>query len=211
MATHYLIVANGGIDFHTAEAISTLANGRVVIALDGAANFLMAIGAVPHMCMGDCDSLSLETEALLRSRGVEIIKNQCQNTTDLEKAIIHIGKVGDCASATIIHALGGRQDHALGNISFLKKYGKLVGGLSILSWQNKTFYAEDCTLTISGEPGRSCGFFGFPMATVTSRGLRYEMLNHRLELGASESVANSFAGDEVNLEISGQCIVTHGV
>ena len=208
---HYLIVANGPVDSATSGGVEALSSGRTVIALDGAAKFLATRGIVPNLCIGDCDSIGNKTAAFLAKCGVKLIKIEQQDDTDLEKALDYIAKKNDCASATVIHAVGGRQDHSIGNISFLKKYHKRVHGLSIISDGNVIFYVEDNSISIAGTTGLSCGFFGFPSAVVTSRGLKYEMNDYCLELGIRESVANSFLGEKVHLTVCGGCIVTREI
>jgi thiamine pyrophosphokinase len=205
MGKHYLIVGNGNADFANREKLKPFTAGRTVIALDGAANFLRQIGIVPDLTVGDCDSLTAETAAFLAERGGELLTSPCQDTTDLEKALIHVGRT-KCSSVIVLHALGGRQDHALGNIFFLKKYAQTVPNLSMLTTESRIFYLESGTATLRGAAGSPCGFFGLPRARVTSRGLRYEMRDYWLELGAAESVANSFCGEEAQLTVTGHCL-----
>ncbi|MDR1435648.1 MAG: thiamine diphosphokinase [Puniceicoccales bacterium] len=206
---HFAIVANGQVDFSSGEEIAKLISGKTLIALDGAANFLRSIAVAPQICIGDFDSIDEETAVFLKKSGSITVGNSCQDTTDLEKALLYVSEAA-CESAVVIHALGGRQDHAIGNVTFLKKYAKAVANLSILTAESKIFYVEDTLLSINGAHGLPCGFFGFPLATVTSVGLRYEMQNYRLELGSSESVANSFRGSQLRAIVLGQCIVSCG-
>jgi thiamine pyrophosphokinase len=96
----------------------------------------------------------------------------------------------------------------LGNIFFLKKFSGRVPELSILTLHSQIHYREDCDTNFHAPAGSPCGFFGLPVAVVSSNGLRYEMQNHALELGSTESVANSFIDGEIHLRIVGQCLIS---
>ncbi|MDR2663980.1 MAG: thiamine diphosphokinase [Puniceicoccales bacterium] len=202
---HFLIVADGQADFSTAERLRALAANRTLIALDGAANFLWRIGIVPNVAIGDFDSLGREARKFLEGQKTEFLPDVGQDTTDLEKALIYLGGK-DCASAAVVHGLGGRPDHALGNVTFLKKYAKLVRGLSLVTDRGQIRYWEDVDVVLEAAAGAHCGFFGFPLARVTAIGLRYGMGDYHLELGVSESVANSFLGGGARLSVVGQCL-----
>ncbi|MDR0679361.1 MAG: thiamine diphosphokinase [Puniceicoccales bacterium] len=199
---HFLIIADGQTDFADAEQLRALRAGRVLIALDGAANFLRGKDIAPDLAIGDFDSISRGTRAFLEERGTEFLFCADQNTTDLEKALIYLGEKG-CASVRVLHGLGGRLDHALGNVTFLKKYAKVVPNLSLTTERGQIFYWEDAHIALCAPAGAHCGFFGFPLAHISADGLRYGMDRYRVELGVSESVANSFLGGEAHLTIAG--------
>ncbi|MDR2576782.1 MAG: thiamine diphosphokinase [Puniceicoccales bacterium] len=203
---HFLIVADGDRDFCTREILASLAEKRCVVALDGAVNFLYQLNFLPHVALGDCDSLTAESREFLRAGRVPLLRSSCQNTTDLEKGLLHAAE-NAAKSTVVINALGGRQDHALGNVFFLRKYFRRVPELSLLTKSNRLLCREDCSEIFSVPSGSPCGFFGFPRASVTSRGLLYEMNNYPLEIGASESVANASIGKTFNLQIRGTCLL----
>jgi thiamine pyrophosphokinase len=202
---HFLIVAKGQTDFADAEQLRALRTGRILIALDGAANFLQERDIAPDLTIGDFDSIDRETRSFLERHGTELLPYADQNTTDLEKALIYLGKKG-CASVRILHGLGRRLDHALGNVTFLKKYAKTVPNLSLVTADGQIFYFGNVHVALRAQVGAHCGFFGCPLAHISSNGLQYEMNRYCVEFGVSESVANSFRGVEAHLTIAGPCL-----
>jgi thiamine pyrophosphokinase len=204
---HYLILANGAADFATPVEWARLAAGRFTIALDGAANLFHRQGFLPDLALGDFDSLAPAARAFLESAAVPLLHRPCQDSTDLEKALLFIEERNGL-STVVANGLGGRQDHALANVFYLKKYGTRLRNLSLITAHGRLLYRENCTETFRAAPDSPCGFFGLPRATVTSRGLRYEMEDYPLELGTAESVANSFLGEEISLRIAGQCLLS---
>ncbi|MDR3316706.1 MAG: thiamine diphosphokinase [Puniceicoccales bacterium] len=206
MKEHYLIVANGDVEFSSVQELQMLSENRRVIALDGAANLFYKLNLLPSVAIGDFDSLSVEAEKFLRAGGVPLLSSRCQETTDLEKALGHVAR--NAASAVVIHGLGGRQDHGMGNVFFLKKYAARVPDLSLLTRHCRLIYREDTSEIFHVPSGSPCGFFGLPAATVTSEGLRYEMRDYRLKLGHSESIANESMGDNFRLHVRGQCLIS---
>lgn len=202
-AQDYLIVANTP-GLKKADILH-LCMGKTIVALDGAADQLQECDIQPHIIIGDFDSIETPP-APQKNREIEIVHSPNQNFTDLEKAIRHCDEKG-ARSITIVNALGGRMDHTLWNMRLLRRYYKSSRSLTVIADDQQLSYHKDETIQLNGIPGKNCGIFAAPKATVTSKGLTYDMDDYELQYGHQESVANTIKDTEVTLEIHGEVII----
>ncbi|MDR1437695.1 MAG: thiamine diphosphokinase [Puniceicoccales bacterium] len=206
----WLIIGNGEAKFSSRESLLQWMDGRNSIALDGAAHLLEKLSIATNALLGDFDSIGRETLHRWRAAGVPCICRGSLESTDMEKALQFAIDHG-AGDICIIHGLGGRMDHAMANVFFLKKYARR--GIRIVLWdsgQCVEYFSNERSI-ICGHAGGHCGFFGLPNARITSRGLRYEMKNFLLDIGSAESVANQFLGGSAEIFVQGACIGTYEV
>lgn len=231
----FLIVANG--PFQSKAVISELASqdNTTIIALDGAADKLALLGVMPHAIIGDFDSIDKAYWGIektlhdhpdkdknkdaaqpfyIGNHNVKIILSTSQYATDLEKGI----KFADDSGAEIINivcATGGRMDHSLGNIRFLRKHFKPNRLMRIYTDTQVLEYAKDQDVIIQGNIGDQCGIMAFPKATMSTRGLKYdthietENDSFELELGFSESISNELSQNTATIKIQGEALIIH--
>jgi thiamine pyrophosphokinase len=204
---NFIVLADGKNGFLSKETLETLLPGRTLIALDGAGEILRELSIVPDAILGDMDTISRATLEFFRNLGVEILPRPDQNFSDLEKALFYCRKQG-AKSIVVTNATAGRFDHSIANIFFLKKYYSPEIYTCIFDNGSIVTYVEDLEFTIRSMAGCKCGFFGAPHGEISSRGLKYELDNFSLILGTSESIANEFERDEIELTVGGQCLLT---
>lgn len=178
-----------------------------LIALDGVSNKLVNCGVVPDVILGDFDSINERTREFFSSRGVKFVDAFDQSRTDLEKAILYCDGVG-FEHIEIYNALGGRSDHSIGNVSFLKKYFNKRRPIRICADEDKIEFVSG-DIEIRGEIGSNIGFFGFPHAIVSTKGLSYDMIDYVISVGETESVSNSLANCTATAAISGNCLISY--
>ncbi len=200
----FILIANGK-DIGELR-LRALLPEKTILALDGATNHLYQKNIVPHVILGDFDSIDPETKAYYKKKRIPVIHAPDQAYSDLEKAIKYCDRE-EATSITITNALGGRTDHMLANISFLKKYYNpkrpiiLVGKFEVFQ------FVRDDTVTISGEPGKQCAVIGFPHCTVNSEGLEFELKNKELDLFTYNSTSNKLAKKEAKVTVKGDALV----
>jgi thiamine pyrophosphokinase len=205
---HWLIVANGEPKVSTSRDLSRWMEGRRTVALDGAAGLFEKNQLLPHVLMGDFDSIDPRLLNRWKHADVLIRHRRDQRNTDLEKAI-RFAFLHGAGDIVILNALGGRMDHTLANIFFLKKYVRR-GRRTVIS--DGTQYIEclyNETKELNAPVGSYCGFFGMPRATISSIGLKYEMRNFFVCLGGQESVANEFCSDTAKITVRGTCLANY--
>ncbi|MDR0595504.1 MAG: thiamine diphosphokinase [Puniceicoccales bacterium] len=204
---NFVIFADGKNEIFNGKGFQALFPGQTVIALDGASEILRKASIIPDVILGDMDNVSSETLKFFAKLGTEILLRPDQNFSDLEKAIFYCKENG-AQSITITNATSGRFDHTIANIFFLKKYHSLECDMKILDNGATIMYEEESELVIRAKVGCKCGFFGAPQCKISSHGLKYELDNFESLLGFSESLANEFSRSDVQLKISGQCLLT---
>lgn len=118
MDLYAIIVANApALDAAPYRAL--LEQADLLVAADGGALPVLALGLVPHLVIGDLDSLDEATLDDLTRRGVVLQRHpRAKDETDLELAILHAVAQG-AERIDILGALGGRWDHTLANVAML--------------------------------------------------------------------------------------------
>jgi len=155
------------------------AGADLLIAADGGADHIQALGLKPHAIIGDMDSL--REDPWPEDKGIQRIrlspdKDKCDGECAVEWAFEH-----GCSKVLLLAAWGGRVDQALGNCALLMRYpeklalwddGILVVAMSagqqmvlpvavgttvsIISFQSNTLIrSEGLTYRLNGGPLRS--------------------------------------------------------
>lgn len=118
-----VILANG--DYPTApQPLQLLRQAPYICCCDGGANEYIARGHMPHIIIGDGDSLC----PAYRERYAALIHhNPDQETNDQTKAVQYLHALGMHRIA-IVGATGKREDHTIGNLSLLIEYMRMGDG-----------------------------------------------------------------------------------
>jgi thiamine pyrophosphokinase len=196
------IIVNGDLPVNERLA-EVWQQSKVVISTDGAVNSLMARGHLPHIVVGDLDSLDPRIRELLPP-SVEVVEIPCQDSTDLEKAFRLALERG--ASEVVVAGIGGgRLDHAITNLAILHKFRREVpirliepSGYGIL------MAAENCheRFAFKGPLGRTVSLVPFgAVEEVRTVGLRYPLNGESLTWGVREGQSNEAVAEEVVIEI----------
>ncbi len=130
-----------------------------------------------------------------------------QNYTDLEKGIKFCALKG-ARTITIVNALGGaRTDHSFGAYSILAEHYRRPYKVQLETLQEIIEFVKDETVTFKGSVDAKFGLFGFPDATVSSKGLQWDMKDFQLKLGGSKSLGNILKNLEVTLQVRGAALM----
>ena len=116
--TGVLIVGNGNQPSHSVLE-SFVRQSPVIIALDGAALTLQQRQILPDVIIGDMDSLTSEQLDSFQSKGVDIVKDSNQDTSDISKGLTWSQKQYPEKHIDVIGIEGGRLDHQLAAFSAL--------------------------------------------------------------------------------------------
>jgi len=125
VAMRALVVANGQPP--SPALLRRLAEAAdMVVAADGGAAAVLAVGITPDAVVGDLDSITEHPELSLPPEILHRVPDPA--TTDLQKAVVFALERG-AQAIDIVAAGGGRADHALANLSVLVTFrgrGSLV-------------------------------------------------------------------------------------
>lgn len=164
---------------------------------DGAYSYLKQLNIKPNAIIGDFDSIS---NIHILPEIIQI-KDTNQDTTDFEKALQYITKLG-IESIEIWGASGREQDHFLGNLSAALQYKNQIK-IVFYDDHHQYFFLEqqDSFLT---KVGKKVSFFPFPKADkVTANGLQYPVNQLDFELGKQIGTRNIATQTEVKVQFSG--------
>jgi thiamine pyrophosphokinase len=113
-----VIVANAPVNAD-ARLPQIAATADYIIAADGGAQSLAAAGIVPHLLIGDLDSLSDSHVDWLIAQGVEVQRYAREkDETDLELALL-AAVARNASHIDLFCVLGGRWDHTVATIAML--------------------------------------------------------------------------------------------
>ena len=185
-----IIIANAP-DLDITPYLALLRAADLLIAADGGALPLLRAGLLPHLVIGDLDSLDAASAATLAARGVELRRfPREKDETDLELALLHAAAQGATA-ITILGALGGRWDHTLANVALLA-LPELRGCLTRLLADRQTLFLVRDAAPIEGQAGDTVSLLPLTAEArgVTTRGLLYPLEEATLHYERSRGVSN---------------------
>lgn len=206
LARDWLLIADG--EPLAAERLQPLLAQRKVMVLDGAYSYARQLDLPIDILLGDLDTISPTALTQARDSNISIIHTPDQDYTDSEKGIHHLDQL-QATSITICCATGQRLQHTLHNLRLLKKYHRPTRPLHVTTEKEEIQYVENSTSHIHGNAGNSIAVLGFPNATVTSRGLKYEMQQCELVFEKYASVSNALLTASAEIKVTGGVLVIH--
>lgn len=193
---HAVIVSNGFPP--TKELLeSEIEKADLLIGADGGGNTILTHGITPDVVIGDLDSFKKP-----ENTDFDIIHDKGQETNDLEKALALVleKKAKTC---TVLGAFGKRMDHALKNLSVLKKFDSRFRSLIYKDELFEAFLLTD-SLTMNIGVGRMVSLFPLSgeVRGVTTKGLKYPLKDERLKNGERDGTSNETVQEEFSITIS---------
>ena len=190
--TKIVIFANGeadDLDFFSKIAKSA----NYIICCDGGAGFAAKLGLVPHLIVGDFDSIDAHIKADYENKNVTFAEFPTEkNATDLEMAVeMALQKSPD--EIIILGGYGGRADHFLGNIQTLVMAAKADTKAFLVSSATRAFvidkYAEI--------PRENYDYISLvpleaEVSGITTTGLKYPLRSDTLHIGTTVGISNDF-------------------
>lgn len=176
----------------------------LLIAADGGARYVLALDRMPHLLVGDLDSVEPDEVTQMESAGVTILRSSPhKDETDLELAIDAAIEAG-ADEVMLVGATGGRLDQTLANLLILaqRDWGAT---LQILDGEQRALLiCAPATQEIAGEPGALVS--AIPLSArvtgITYAGLAYPLTNHTLTLGSTRGVSNELATPVARVEVA---------
>ncbi|MFA5536327.1 MAG: thiamine diphosphokinase [Bacillota bacterium] len=174
-----------------------------LIAADKGAEHLLALGYLPHVVVGDLDSISASTREYLIEQGVEFkVSPGEKDETDTELAL-RLGLNLKPKEIILYAATGGRLDHLLANIFLLVRY--LDWGIPItFRTPTQTLAMTNMSVTIKGFPGQLVSLLaiGSEITDLTLKDFYYPLEKAVLPLGSPRGISNVMLGHEATIEFS---------
>ncbi|MFH1156490.1 MAG: thiamine diphosphokinase [Pseudomonadota bacterium] len=201
LAMNYLIIASGELGDSSCYAAISRSAERVICA-DGGVRHARALNLVPHIVIGDLDSLDDRDALFLEQKAVRIIRHPVdKDATDSELAVSWAMENG-ASTITLIGAMGKRMDHTLANILLLKQMAdKGISGCVMDG--NNEIYLVSRSLTLAGKPGDYLSIIPVTetVTDVTLTGLAFPLIRASMTLGSTLGVSNRFVGSTATVSV----------
>lgn len=183
------------------------------IAVDGGTRHALRMGVVPHIIIGDLDSLTPEDLAWARTENIPCLQFlPHKDETDLELALQHAAEQG-LTDIFLLGALGGRLDHSLANLLLLSHPTFKDLNISIVEGNQTAFLIRD-TANVHGHPGDIVSIFpiGGDAVGVSNEGLEWPLRDETLPVGSPRGISNVLLEEQAVIRVrQGMllCIITH--
>ena len=207
---HAVIVAGSTLDGPLDP--EALARADLLIAADGGADAIEAAGLLPHLLVGDLDSIGTDTHHAFAEAGVEtVVFPAAKDETDSEIALRAAVQRG-ADTITVYGALGGpRLDHLLGVVLLLT--ADWLQGVDVrLVDQRQEIYLAGGDRVVAGAVGDLVSLL--PLTPVVedihTEGLLYPLCGEALRQGAARGVSNELVVPRAWITHGfGRLLVTH--
>lgn len=193
-----LVVAGGTVDLDFAGGFLHKRQYDMIVAVDSGLETLEALGKLPDQIVGDLDSVDPSVLKKYREMdGVTVEEHRPEkDETDTELALMAAAKNG-CGSVDLLGALGGRMDHAIGNVQLIYQFYRQGMEVRIYDEQNCLYLLGTGKLFHKDELyGRYISFL--PMTEIveglTLKGFKFPLNHRRIELGSSLCISNELNG-----------------
>jgi len=201
-----IIFANGDLPY-LEKARALLREDDFIIAADGGTRHVLALGLMPHVIVGDMDSLPANFE-ISKFNGDVILYPKDKNETDLELAIQHALTLNP-EQVIILAALGGRLDQTLGNIALILHPSSPIFRLD--DGIEEVFFCRDHA-QIEGKAGDIVSLIPWQgeVTGVVTEKLKWPLRNETLYPQKTRGISNEMLNDEATVQISsGLLLVVH--
>jgi thiamine pyrophosphokinase len=207
-----ILFANG--DLPKMEAVLALLDSTdVLIAVDGGTGYILRLGLLPAVVIGDLDSLAeSDRKALLEARVSTIVFDREKDETDLELALAYAARQG-YQPVLICGALGGRLDQTLANLFLVSRYAQ--GGMDIRMDDGVVevfFIDQNKSCEVHGKVGDTLSLlpWGRTVERIVTTGLKWDLKDENLHPHQTRGVSNVMRNEVVSLGLrSGLLLVIH--
>ena len=186
----------------------------LIIGADGGASRALSWGLVPHLVIGDMDSLLNEDRAALAAQGCRfVVHPRAKDETDLELALTHAVQQG-AREIVIMGALGARLDHTLANVLLLALPEFQGVSVRIVDGEGEVMMVRSGErASLKGKTGDLvsllpvCG----PAHGVTTAGLAWALEDDTLLFSSTRGISNEMTAPVAHIEVGrGYLLVVHG-
>lgn len=187
----------GGGELDQTDLIDALSRAPVLVAADGGADALLALGHMPDAVIGDFDSISSAARSRIPDARLHRIAEQ--DSTDFDKALRNIR----APSVLALGFLGARLDHQLAALNALVRH---ADRRCILVGRHEVLFHAPGRIALELAEGDVVSLF--PMRPVSGRstGLRWPIDGLQLSPDGRVGTSNRATGP-VTLEIGGPGLI----
>lgn len=174
-----------------------------ILCADGGLPQARKLGLVPDRLIGDFDSAPRPDPADEPAAADLVLLPSEKDVTDSEAAVDLAYEQG-FRDITVLGGLGGRFDHAMGNLGVLAKYLGRADRLVLEDGYNRVFLLEPGTYTIPKDRFQYLGLIAYngPVDGLSVSGVKYPLSGHRLTAGTTLGVSNQILNGAASLSFT---------
>lgn len=195
------IIANGDLDY-SKEIVNRIKGAQLIISADGGARHLRALNIIPHVMIGDFDSIDAADKIFFDNQQVKTISFPSRkNHTDSELCVSWAVE-NHATDITLLGVTGTRLDHTLSNIFLLRKLVRKHISARVINKNNEVHMVTEY-LELNGMPGDFLSLIPITenVKGITLTGLEYPLVNAAMRMGSSLGVSNSFKQTTASVRI----------
>jgi len=204
-----VIIANG--DFgHTDKIVQTIKNAQIIISADGGAQHLRELNILPHVMIGDFDSIDPGDFQFFKEKKVTILTYSLKKDHTDTDLCVSYALEHHASDITFLGVTGTRLDHTLANIFLLKRLALLHIPARIINQNNEIYIVTDC-LQLKGTKGELLSIVPATeiVTGITLTGLEYPLNNADIQMGDTIGISNVFKESIITVNVKkGMLIVT---
>jgi thiamine pyrophosphokinase len=209
--TAVLVFANGEMK-ETTWLRPYLARAAAVIAADGGARHLLAVGRLPDVLIGDLDSISPEERRRLEAAPTKFVTHdRAKEETDLELALQYAAHHYPQAAILVFGTQGGRLDQAVANVMLLAHPALHGRTIELVEPQQRAWLVRTET-RIHGRAGDVVSLIplGDDVLVAETSGLRWAISSERLLFGRARGISNEMTAELATVKVaSGRLLCVH--
>ncbi len=199
------IVAGGDITPGD-RVMAVLRESDIVIAADRGLDTCVELGITPTLCIGDFDSASEDALRTAHGRGWQVLEYPSEKAaTDGELALDEAIARG-AERIRVLGALTGidRFDHGIANLLLLTRDDLDGVDIRLIDEMREAFMIQKGgSATVAGQRGDYVTLLPLTETgvTVTTWGLKYDLLGITLQYGSTRGVSNELAWQQANITV----------
>jgi thiamine pyrophosphokinase len=174
-----------------------------LIAVDGGSKHLRAINILPHLLIGDLDSISKKDLVIYKREGIKTLQfPRNKDKTDLELALDETKNQG-FLEILIIGALGGRLDQTLGNIALLLQPKLENCQIHLDDGRDEVWLIKE-KMRITGKVGDRISLLAIngPAEGIVAYGLKFPLKNETLYPYQTRGISNMMLSDSIHITLN---------
>ena len=205
-----VVFVNGVMEDHQVVQ-SMLVADDYLVAVDGGLCHLRTIGVLPHLLIGDLDSVDEGEVEALQLSGVQIKPYPVEKEeTDLELTLLALAGQG-FEEIRVVAALGGRLDQTLANLSLLELPGLEDVDVRLDDGHEEILIIRG-SIKIEGRPGDTISLLAKDGCTngIVTEGLKYPLNRETLCPNRTRGISNEMLSEQAFVRVtSGRLLCVH--
>lgn len=196
-----IIVSHG--DIHDYKYIGDIIkNSDMIICADGGAEHVLKCGQLPHVVIGDLDSIDRQTLDTLENNSIKIVKYPKEKDyTDTQLAVNYALEEG-ADEIILLGSVGDRLDHTLANVFLLVKLAAINIKSSVINEKNAVYITKD-SIKLAGNKGDIVSLIpvGGDVKGIYTEGLQYKLSGSEIKMGDPLGISNVFIDQQISIKI----------